>query len=144
MELNIDNTCIFCDKSFNLEDRSPYFMPCNFHTSCKKCLNDAKSNKKTQIICPMDGTPLLLSQLKTLQKNASIVNKLRQLDNSKKENQGKWVQEINVSQVSEIPKDQDEENGENDQSNSAVLDISNLNMSKRSKKKKKKKKKRSE
>ncbi|CDW80319.1 kelch motif family protein [Stylonychia lemnae] len=140
MELNLDNTCIFCDKSFNLEDRSPYFLPCNFHTSCKKCLNDAKNSKKPKISCPMDGTELELSQLKTLQKNAQIVNKLRQLEQSKKDNNDKWVQEIEVSQIEKDPED----NEENDQSNSAVLDISNLNISKRSKKKKKKKKKRSE
>eukprot|EP00347_Sterkiella_histriomuscorum_P015425 403357073 len=73
MDLNLENTCIICDESFNLKTKSPYLLPCKEHTACKLCLSEAKDSGETELLCPIDSTSLKLSQLKSLSKNMQIV-----------------------------------------------------------------------
>lgn len=85
----VDNTCIFCDLAFNLEARSPYYLPCNDHTACKQCLKNAEIRGDSVIHCPLDKIPLQLNKLKTLNKNTEIVKQLQAIESKKKNSKPK-------------------------------------------------------
>jgi hypothetical protein len=69
--------CIMCDSEFNLDDRSPYVLPCESHTSCKHCLKQAKSLMLKQVKCPVDNTILKLDDLPSLSKDSNVIKYLR-------------------------------------------------------------------